>query len=268
MKIDFAKLIVLLLPNSLRQTKLAFFVEACVEPLRTMYEDFLLWGEQKKLELATTWQVIQLESYLNKVLVGSAIRRDIFITDGDGFTSDFIINISSGISIDETRLKSIVDKYKLLGKRYIITGSARSYQFRWLNHVEEVVNAGKTFRWLNHVEEVVSIKIGVCVKCIVTPQYNLSGYISTITFEYLLFDVFGNPFTAVTDVYVKLWCQFSQGGEGLYFSALIRAGNNQKITIERPNELLVSEIYLVDLVEKNPIEDAQHSYIYEIYYNF
>jgi len=157
MKIDFSKLGVLLLPTFIRHTKMAYFIEACIQPVKTMYNDLVAWNEEKKLEIATTCQAMYLEAYLNYKLLNT-FNRTIVIADGDGITVDFKVVIPKTEKVDTYQVKAIVDKYKLIGKRYSILGGTLTYSATWQNFLSEIVLATNTGKWQNFLSEIVQGK--------------------------------------------------------------------------------------------------------------
>ncbi len=157
MKIDFSKLVVLLLPTLLRRTKLAYFIEACIEPARTKYNELVAWHEEKKLELATTAQVCYLEAYLNYKLLGSFNRR-IIVETADGITTDFNIIVPADVTADTYQIQALVDKYKLIGKRYDVVGGTVVYSSMWTNFIREVIAVTDAAKWINYHPEVIVFK--------------------------------------------------------------------------------------------------------------
>jgi hypothetical protein len=157
MKIDFNKLIVLLLPTFLRQTVLAYFIEACIKPAKVLYNDLVSWAEEKRLELATNYQICYLEAYLNYKLLGSFDRK-IVIVNSDGITTDFSVVVPTTVTVDTYRLKAIVDKYKLIGKRYEVVGGTVSYQYEWQSFYPEILSVDDAAKWGDFYPEIESVK--------------------------------------------------------------------------------------------------------------
>lgn len=266
MNIDFAKLVVLLLPTRLRMPVLAFFIESCIEPLKLMYNNLIAWGEDKRLEQVTNWQVCQLESYLNKVLVGDAQRRDIFITDGDGFTRDFVVNITEGVIVDELRLKAIVDKFKLLGTRYNAAGSARTYAFNWVQHVEELNNAGTIATWIEHVEEAIDRKLEATLMTGATLNYFGDGSLRSITIESTLETELNAE--VHSDITARILVTYSQGGSSMWFNISLPAG--QRYMVYEMSligyDIVASEIYSIEYQTASPTTDDEFNYTYGVQY--
>lgn len=226
MRIDFSKLVVLLLPTMLRRTKLAYFIEACIQPIVYKYNEMLAWGEEKRLEQATNWQVCQLEAYLNKILLGDATRRDVYITDADGIICDFYVNISSRIRIDENRAKAIVDKFKLLGRRYQIAGSVLTYSCEWIDKVDEYVYNSTLQTWINHVDEYVIQKMDVTIEIEVISgrsqgSWNSSDYIE-INLNAKLDN--GQDWPVASDIEIVLRTVYNNGNEAVDRTLYMRRG--------------------------------------------
>jgi hypothetical protein len=89
------------------------------------------------LQAGTTCHVISLEFYLNYKLLNSTLRT-IYITDGDGITTDFVINVPTGITVDYTQLSAIVNKYKMFGKRFSIGQLNITYTTQWTHPLCEL----------------------------------------------------------------------------------------------------------------------------------
>lgn len=173
MKIDFSKLVVLLLPQTLRQTKLAYFIEACAEPFKVLYNSLVSYNATKRLEIATNYQTCYLEAYLNYILLGS-FDRQITITDGDGITVDFYIVIPTTVSVNIYRVEAIVDKYKLIGKRYSVIGGSVTYASTWQTFLAEIVSVTNVGVWQTFLPEIITTTKDIDVNLTATP-YKESG---------------------------------------------------------------------------------------------
>jgi len=154
MNIDFNKLINLLMPTFLRTESLAAIYKAVSTPLVTEYGVFKAWQIDMRLQVAMTCQVMYIEAILNYRLFGNFLRT-IYITDGDGIIVDFIVNIPAGITVNGQMLVSLIEKYKLKGKRYSIGQSTVTYEISWTDQVCELVEMIYEASWTDPVCELV-----------------------------------------------------------------------------------------------------------------
>lgn len=228
MNINFAKLVVLLLPTFLRHTKLAYFIEACIEPAKRMYNELVAWNEEKKLEIATTCQICYLEAYLNYKLLNT-FERKIMIQDGLGTDVDFHVVVPSSVNIDTYRLEAIVDKFKLIGKRYDVVGGSVSYSFAWQNFLQEIVVATNAGVWQNFLQEIVQgVKKELTIALEVTKNYQ-NGYCRVYQRAYV---VTGD--TVTSDVSVTIHMHLASTNEYVDKDLTILAGNNSSGTFDSP----------------------------------
>lgn len=134
MNIDFKRLLQLLFPTLLRRDMTAITAIGAV--LQLMYDEFRAWQADIRLQASTTCQVMYLELMLNYRLLNT-FNRVIYITDADGISTDFIINIPESVTVDYSRLQSLINKYKLYGKRFSTEQSTYAYDVVWTNYVCE-----------------------------------------------------------------------------------------------------------------------------------
>lgn len=152
--IDFDKLVQGLVPAYLRRSRLLAFLKVMVSGVVFLYQDFLRYRKQKLYELMITPQVCYLERLLNDrydfslrriYILDSVFYSPVyfyqedelkpvmmyqesenkpvyFYTDGEAGTikDDFVIMVPSSIPFDQNEMRSLVNKYKLPGKRYKI----------------------------------------------------------------------------------------------------------------------------------------------------
>jgi hypothetical protein len=256
MKIDFSKLVVLLLPTFLRQTVLAYFVETCIKPAKVLYNDLVSWAEEKRLELATNCQICYLEAYLNYKLLGS-FDRQIVIVNSDGITTDFSVVVPTTVAVDSYRLKAIVDKYKLIGKRYEVVGGTVSFQYEWENFYPEILSVDDASKWQSFYPEIVSVKKEAYINSYVRE----SG--GNVYLSISLLDSDGNPLLATSEIYVWLKLNYSaSGAASTYWSGVFNVGignylSPEQITIIN-NEY--EELISVEVESINPTSDDNYNY--------
>lgn len=156
--VNLRKLVLLLLPTFHRRPLLSALAYCIIAPLRSLYVQFLSLRNDSNYRLEHNGQVCYLRAVLNDIF--DAGKRRITITDYEliisagktiyareldnetiitqreamnplivnrrGFVGvsglDFMVNLPLDMkgSVDEVRLRAIVNMYKLVSKRYII----------------------------------------------------------------------------------------------------------------------------------------------------
>ncbi len=138
MIIDWEKYTRLLLPVKLRTLLL-------VELIRTM-----LWQVPRA---ATAWNVWEKNAWYSANLNASTITLQYLIQrefgvlatieELDGLPTDFIVNVEG--TVDEIRLKALIDRYKLAGRSYTFRLGSVVYAASFINHqcedIVEILNA-------------------------------------------------------------------------------------------------------------------------------
>jgi hypothetical protein len=154
--LNWSKLAIWLLPISLRKRKIALYVIALIAPIRKLYIDFVLFRDLQLYEAEINGQTIKLERVLNDTF--DATLRRIHITDGDylaipvfyeewknrpvifyeegnsnnpifyeqqtiddGVAVNFYVNVPSDVFFDNARMRALVNKYKVAGRKFEIT---------------------------------------------------------------------------------------------------------------------------------------------------
>lgn len=102
------KLVGLLLPSFLRQSKQVAWIETLLAPFDRLRGEFAVFIDQTRYNVTITGQVIILESHLNNVF-DFALRR-IQILDGN-LIGTFVWFASEGQAPDYTRFKNETDEY-------------------------------------------------------------------------------------------------------------------------------------------------------------
>lgn len=153
--INWARLVVWLLPDDWRKMKNVRYLLALIEPVRQSYADFLQFRKQQLYEAEINGQVVKLERVLNDTF--DPVDRRIFITDGEYFTPpvfyeeyknmpvvfnaegdvdnpvfwsvenidnrvafNFYVHIPAAVWFDRLRVRATVNKYKILGRTFEI----------------------------------------------------------------------------------------------------------------------------------------------------
>jgi hypothetical protein len=151
-KIDYYKLVRLLLPTMLRRPVVLAFLEAIISSIDWLYGLFGRNRNANLYHLSITPQVCRLEKALNDRFDSS--QRRIYISDGTHYEAlylytdgenvpiwlepdvylhtggesgegniDFIVNVPAGLVYDQHEMEALVRIYKLASKTFIINRS-------------------------------------------------------------------------------------------------------------------------------------------------
>ena len=150
-KIDFKRLVQLLLPTFLRKPQQTAFLNATIAPLETLYSETMY-------KMQHNGQVIYLEKVLNEfcdvagynsqnhegtkqiIIEDAAVPRMQYVYREDGIANygkpylrvgvvyitgdydhnDFVVKIPTTVSYIDSQIRAIIDYYKLAGKKYTI----------------------------------------------------------------------------------------------------------------------------------------------------
>jgi hypothetical protein len=247
MIIDFYKLLLQLIPLSLRNG-LGRIAEAVYKPLTTLYAAIQAYQRDIRLQAMSTCQVMYLETMLNYRLLGSFVRT-IYITDGDGLTADFVINVPPTATVEYNRLYALVDKYRLYGKRFTVGQAVLTYEFEWTGLVCEQSAQTFTFEWTGLVCEQVwqqyECTIGIYIDEEYHPNQHLVLASTTVTsnVQALVVYTWGNPADA-NESTAWITIPSGSGGSGWIDNPII------------PGIDLTSII----VVQVNPTEDEYSNY--------
>ena len=151
--IDFPTLVKWLLPVALRQAVHRAWLEVVIAPVIWLHIAFTSFRANNLYDLAHNGQVCKLEAVLNDAFDGEgrriyisdflygsyftiyldAERKDKYLFTDDESTSEylwlddeiveggtFIVNVPTDLVFDLVRMESLLVKYKLVGKQYII----------------------------------------------------------------------------------------------------------------------------------------------------
>ena len=148
-RVDFDRLVQLLLPTFLRKGLVTAFLTAFIQPLKGIYAAFTAYRRNNLYMLEITPQTCYLEKCLNdmfdptlrRITIHDSVRatqayvyldsesKPLFLNpsqpvyqDGEiakTQTSDFVVSLPATVT-DITRVKAVLDKYKLPTKQYEI----------------------------------------------------------------------------------------------------------------------------------------------------
>lgn len=246
MNIDSNKLLTWLTPTFLRFA-FSWIMQSIAAQFTSLYADFQLWKLDIRLQAAMTCQVVYLETILNYRLLNSFIRT-IYITDGDGVTFDFVINVPAGVDVDNYRMIALIEKYKIAGKRYTIGQSAYTYQVNWSDFYCENVNREFVAEWSGfYCELSEDLTTNLLTLHIALGAQNIADGTMWVTSQY----------PVATQLTVDVQCILAD--ETRTENLVIAVGTSQSYVanFSYPSEIIVSSIYLV-----NPESDSTYNYTY------
>lgn len=246
MNIDFTKLLNLLMPTFLRSGSLQALYIAVSTPLVHEWALFRAWQTDMRMQAAVTCQVQYMEMILNYRLFGNFLRT-IYITDGDGVTVDFHVNISAGITVNGQLLISLLEKYKMVGKRYSIGQSTYTYEVAWTDPVCELNAITYEYAWTDPVCELVYVETKLQNPVSVHLSGNGNVYATT-------------PYNVASRLAIRMHVIFLNG-QTYDFSALIEIGTklSPEVDAQIPGDF-ISKPSSVSLVSVAPEFDATNIY--------
>ena len=186
MNIDFSKLVQLLLPTFLRKEVLIELIRTMIWPLLDLHSRFNLWADSARYKANMNASVIALERHIQRELDVLAV-----IEEMDGKPTDFLVTVSG--TVDEHRLKSLLDQYKLAGRSFIFRIGTVAYSCSFINHQCEDITELFEVEFTDHVCEsdgiilitsvlsVISadtLRVRVTASANVTSDVTVSGIIS------------------------------------------------------------------------------------------
>lgn len=144
---DFNRLVELLLPTSIRQSKLIALLRALIStPLQKRFSDFNLFRFITGYESTVTPQVCSL--------IDAVQRRFDCVCDVaelDGKPYDFLVSIDR--STDLQAIKEFVDTHKLAGKSFVFELGDTAFTATWINYVNENLIELYSAEWIDYVSE-------------------------------------------------------------------------------------------------------------------
>jgi hypothetical protein len=146
MKIDLHKLVLLLLPPLLRSKTFSQFIRSQLLQVQRTCDEFCLFLHDAKYRANADSSVISLEHHIEREFDVPAK-----ITELSGRPTDFLVTVDG--NIDESRLRSLIDSYKLFGKSYIFKVSGVEYTSEWMEHVCENMSIEYVSEWIEYVCE-------------------------------------------------------------------------------------------------------------------
>jgi len=151
--VNLNKLIIWLLPISLRKSKVVSYLVALIKPIQNLYVNFLYFRNQQLYDAEINGQTIKLERVLNDTF--DVVERRIYITDGDYFTPpvfyeeyknlpvifyeegntdnpiyykvdsiddrvdfNFYVHVPQDVFFEKPRITALTNKYKIFGRTF------------------------------------------------------------------------------------------------------------------------------------------------------
>lgn len=152
MNINWTKFWTEQLPFCFRKERILALIAALCAIIARLWNDWTTWGERARQRAAYTWQVFWLER-----LVWLEMGVVIIIEPADGRPFDFVVNVSritDAETYDESRLRGLIDRYKLAGKSYRIVDSAIVREVRFTDHFCELTLLQHAVKFINYVCEI------------------------------------------------------------------------------------------------------------------
>ena len=146
MKIDFNKLVELLLPTFLRRPRILAMLRVLVaKPLQQLFVKFHIWRLKSRYEASVSPQVISLIHAIERTF--DCVAE---ITELDGKPYDFLVSIDR--SADLNAIREFIDKHKLAGKSYIFKLGDAAFSVTWISYVDEYLVEEYTATWIEHID--------------------------------------------------------------------------------------------------------------------
>ena len=127
MRIDLIKLILNLLPISLRKKLVEEYVRSLILEVPKTHNDFSLFSYDAKYKANANASVISLEHHIKREFDVQAK-----ITELDGKSFDFLVSITG--NVDENALRQLINSYKLFGKSYRFDFSSVEYTAEFVDY--------------------------------------------------------------------------------------------------------------------------------------
>lgn len=125
---NWSKYILLLLPPRMRFIGLHAFLSVLLSPVKSLHDQFAEWQIRKKMQMAATPQAIWLPK-----IVWEEMGAKIGIEYSDGIPDFWVIVYDDNADI--SRLRTLIERYKLAGKSYRIKRQDEMIIQEWIDFV-------------------------------------------------------------------------------------------------------------------------------------
>ncbi len=146
MNIDWYKYTLQILPPGLRNRRLFEFARTLIWQLPTVNSELTAWFNDARFRASMNASVMCLQKLLERYLGVKAA-----ITELDGKPADFLVSIQG--TVDEARVKAIIDRYKLAGKTYVFQSSSIAHTLVFTDWVCEEYTEVITVIFVDYVCE-------------------------------------------------------------------------------------------------------------------
>ena len=201
MNIDWYKYVLQLLPTGLRTRLLFEFVRTLIWQVPGLQARILVWFDDARFRASMNASVMGLQKLIERYLGIQAV-----ITELDGKPTDFKVSIQG--TVDEARMKSIVDQYKLAGKSYVFQSSAIAFTCEFADWVCEVDR-----------DCIIQVHLDSAVGTVIT--VSVTSSVPVATDVQVIFNV--NSYNHIDGVDYPLWY--------INFAVTLNAGENYKQAI-------------------------------------
>ncbi len=148
------------LPVRLQRVVVIEFVRALLQQLNAVSDRFHLLVPGYRYRINANASVISLWHHIRREL-----DVDVFIAELDGKPIDFLVEV--GGFVDENRLRTLIDSYKLAGKSYVFRVGAVEYTASFIGHRCENIGVDYQAKFIEHYCEDDGI---VRIDVVVVPQ--------------------------------------------------------------------------------------------------
>lgn len=168
-RIDTDRLVNQLVPHYMGGRKLILFLQSCLQPLKTIAEEWKEWADDKRIEAGMTSQIIMLEYFLNRKYKKYFADKSQRIAVSDGTVNGVPIywESNSGVGLDKLAL---------------------------YNESENKESASKPFRWKDEKSADSAVSFVVSCPIVDTTQITESELTAMISYWVNKYRVAGKKF--------------------------------------------------------------------------
>lgn len=145
MIIDWRKFVVRLIPSMVRKSILLAVIDTLIKQIDSNYTILKSKNDKALLYASCTPQVVWLQYLLRQELNYNSI----VIAEGDGLPVDFVVYTNLN---DVDRLKSLLNRFKMTGRSYLINSENIAYSIRWVDAIcEKTAIINTVIQWDNTI---------------------------------------------------------------------------------------------------------------------
>lgn len=254
MRIDFDRLILLLLPIRLRTVRLFSLLQVFLSPIATLYNQLMIDINLKRYRVACTPQTVWLEKII-KIETGVTVG----IQTADGKPNDFVVTYPSTtperVSL---AIQSIIDRYKLAGRSYAMIGGVATNISTWGGYVVELIEDATVIdstAWGDYVNELINVGQVPCYLYAAFNQYE--G-------EVTLF----SEVPVASDVSVRILFRWKHHGNNASKTVDLIIRDAELISDPITLDFVVDAGTLTGEIISGPTPASDNDYIYSVHFNF